>query len=94
LHGALQFATLRACQLIPFRSSSPRLDPARSSTIEFAIADDHNAFSVFVNIRLMVRNFMIPPSGAQLQPAPDFCPSTTPSRYVLRFSLDGLDAPR
>jgi hypothetical protein len=30
---------------------------------QFAIADDHNAFSVFVNIYLPIRNFMISHRG-------------------------------
>jgi hypothetical protein len=78
----------------PFASPLPNFAPARSSIIDFAIANDHNAFSVFVNIRLMIRNFMIPPGGAGVATCARFCPSKTPRRDVLRLSLDGLDAPR
>jgi hypothetical protein len=42
----------------------------------------------------MIREFHDPTKRPKLQPAPDFCPSKTPRRDVLRLSLDGLDAPR
>jgi hypothetical protein len=47
LHGNVSSRTHQAVKA--FRSPVPPTDPARSSMIQPLIADDHNAFSVFVN---------------------------------------------